>query len=48
MKKVHQAKQVGKNKWVKKTHWKLDVDDIFGFLITACVLGFVLIRVILG
>lgn len=46
--KFYRAKQVGKNKWVRKTQWKLDASDKMGLLIAFCVFGFVLVRVLLG
>lgn len=47
MKKVHQAKKVG-NKWVRRTKWELDVEDYVSIGIFAMVVGFVVIRVLLG
>lgn len=48
MKKVHQATQRGKNKWVRRTKWKLDVDDIVGLVIFVLILSFVGIHLLLG
>ena len=47
MKKVHQAKQRG-NKWVRKTRWQLDAEDCIGALIFVLVIGFVVIRSLIG
>lgn len=47
MKKIHQATRKG-NKWVRKTKWELDVDDYIGGLIFLCVVGFVVIKIVLG
>lgn len=47
MRKVHQAKKVGR-KWVRRTKWELDVEDYIGIGIFAMVMGFVVIRVLLG
>lgn len=47
MKKVHQAKQRG-NKWVRKTRWQLDAEDCIGVLIFVLVIGFVVIRSLIG
>ena len=47
MKKVHQATRTG-NKWVRRTKWELDVEDYIAIGIFAMVVGFVVIRVLLG
>jgi hypothetical protein len=47
MKKVHQAFQKG-NKWVRKTKWELDVDDYIGAMVFIVVVGFVVIRTLIG
>ena len=48
MKKVHRAVQKGPNKWEKRTGWKLDVDDIVSLAILSIVVGFVVIRSLIG
>lgn len=47
MKKIHQATRKG-NKWVRKTRWQLDVEDCIGALVFLIVVGFVVIRIVLG
>ena len=47
MKKIHQATRKG-NKWVRKTRWQLDVEDYIGALVFLIVVGFVVIRIVLG
>lgn len=47
MKKVHQASRKG-NKWVRKTKWELDAEDYIGGLIFLTVVGFVIIRILIG
>ena len=47
MRKIHQATRKG-NKWVRRTKWELDVEDYIGIGIFAMVMGFVVIRVLLG
>ena len=47
MKKAHQATRKG-DKWVRKTKWELEAEDIIGGLVFLIVVGFVVIRVILG
>lgn len=48
MKKVHRAVQKGPNKWEKKTGWKLDAEDIASLAILLVVVGFVVIRSLIG
>ena len=48
MKKVHRAVQKGPNKWEKKTGWRLDADDIVSLAILLIVIGFVVIRSLIG
>jgi hypothetical protein len=48
MKKIHRAVQKGPNKWEKRTGWKLDVDDIVSLAILSIVVGFVVIRSLIG
>ena len=47
MKKVHQATRKG-NKWVRKTKWELDVEDCIGAAVFLIVVGFVVIRSLIG
>lgn len=47
MRKVHQAKKVG-DKWVRRTKWELDVEDYVSIGIFVVVVGFVVIRSLLG
>lgn len=47
MKKVHQATRKG-NKWVRRTKWELDVEDLLGGLVFLLVVGFVIIRSLIG
>ncbi|MBO5921091.1 MAG: hypothetical protein J6Q48_01720 [Bacteroidaceae bacterium] len=47
MKKIHQAYKRG-NKWVRRTKWELDVEDYVSLGIFVMVVGFVVIRVLLG
>ena len=47
MKKVHQATRKG-SKWVRKTKWQLDAEDYIGALIFLIVVGFVVIRCLIG
>ncbi len=47
MKKLHQATRKG-NKWVRRTKWELDVEDYVSIGIFVMVVGFVVIRVLLG
>lgn len=47
MKKIHQATRKG-NKWVRRTKWELDVEDYVSLGIFVMVVGFVVIRVLLG
>ena len=47
MKKIHQAYKRG-NKWVRGTKWELDVEDYVSLGIFVMVVGFVVIRVLLG
>ena len=48
MKKVHWAVQTGRNKWEKRTGWKLDAEDIASLAILLAVAGFVVIRSLIG
>jgi hypothetical protein len=47
VKKIHQAHKRG-NKWVRRTKWELDVEDYVSIGIFVMVVGFVVIRVLLG
>ena len=47
MKKLYQATRKG-NKWVRKTKWELEAEDCIGFVICVLVLGYVVVRVLLG
>lgn len=47
MKKIHQAKLKGK-KWVRKTKWQLDAQDILCGLFFLIIVGFVVIRSLIG
>ena len=47
MRKIHQATRKG-NKWVRRTKWEWDVEDYVSIGIFAMVVGFVVIRVLLG
>lgn len=47
MKKIHQATRKG-NKWVRRTKWELEVEDYVSIGIFVMVVGFVVIRVLLG
>ena len=47
MKKIHQATRKG-NKWVRKTRWQLDAEDILCGLFFLIVVGFVVIRSLIG
>ena len=47
MKKIHQATRKG-NKWVRRTKWELDVSDYVAIGIFAMVVGFVVIRSLIG
>ena len=47
MKKVHQATRKG-NKWVKRTKWELEAEDVFCGLVLLTVVGFVIIRSLIG
>lgn len=47
MKKLHQATRKG-NKWVRRTKWELDVEDYVSIGIFVVVVGFVVIRGLIG
>lgn len=47
MKKIHQATRKG-NKWVRKTKWQLDTEDCICGLIFLMIVGFVIIRSLIG
>lgn len=47
MKKVHQATRKG-NKWVRRTKWEWDVEDFVSLGIFVAVVGFVVIRLLIG
>ena len=47
MRKVHQATRKG-NKWVRKTKWELETEDILCGLVCLIVVGFVVIRSLIG
>lgn len=47
MKKVHQATRKG-NKWVRKTKWQLETEDFLCGLFFLIVVGFVVIRSLIG
>ena len=47
MKKIHQATRKG-NKWVRKTRWQLDTEDVLCSLVLLIVVGFVIIRSLIG
>lgn len=47
MKKLHQATRKG-NKWVRRTKWELDVEDYVSIGIFVVVVGFVVIRSLIG
>ena len=47
MKKLHQATRKG-NKWVRRTKWELDVEDYVSIGIFVMVVGFVVIRSLIG
>ena len=48
MKKVHRAVQKGPNKWEKRTGWQFDADDVVSLAILLIVVGFVVVRSIIG
>ena len=48
MKKIHQASRKNGNKWVRKTKWKLDTDDLIGLMVFLLVGGYVVVRALLG
>ena len=47
MKKIHQATRKG-NKWVRKTRWQMDTEDVLCALVLLVVVGFVVIRSLIG
>lgn len=47
MRKIHQAIKKG-DKWVRRTKWELDVEDYIGMLVFIVVVGFVVIRSLIG
>lgn len=48
MKKIIRAVQTGKNKWVKKTGWRMSKEDkVITFLLVFC-LGYLTVRTIIG
>lgn len=48
MKKVHQAKKVGENRWRRKTFYVPTKTDVIGILVFTFVIGYVVIRSIVG
>lgn len=48
MKKIHRAVQKGPNKWEKKTGWHMETDDIVSLAILLIIVGFVVVRSIIG
>lgn len=47
MKKIHQATRKG-NKWVRKTKWEFETEDILCTLFFLLIGGFVIIRSLIG
>jgi hypothetical protein len=47
MRKIHQAIKKN-NKWVRRTKWELDVEDYIGIVVFIVVVGFVVIRSLIG
>lgn len=47
MRKIHQAIKKG-SKWVRRTKWELDVEDYIGMVVLVVVVGFVVIRSLIG
>lgn len=47
MKKIHQAIKKGR-KWVRRTKWELDVEDYIGMMVFIVVVGFVVVRSLIG